>query len=859
MKRLLVILSSLCVSTTSIGTVTNFVIQKDNEQKSNNYADPSEKEPEPEPNSGEGQNNDKETIVDLKTVIKNTNFDDLSIDQNDYNKYEKTILEEVKESNPKLLEEEVLIKDFITDSDFKNGTAIIYAKENSKVYFGEVKITFSIYSYEKKDFELSDYFLSMKIGDTKDVFVTNFDGATDEKNYPNNFEYDTNYFKVGYDSVRKAITISSLDNITTPPQESLKIIVRSNDKRAGNKKVISVKLLAKAKNFQLATNSISLDAIADQTVSIKITNWDDLIDSSNRPTNDKISYDKTGFVSAKVDINNKSIVFKATGNLTDKIKVTIKSLNHSEEVIVSLIRPKKVAVLEKTKIVMTTNSYEYIKVLNYDELDKQNELPDQFSYELENAVYVSFDTSNKSIQIKAKNILTKNTEIKVWSKSNPTFKQTITLTIEAENVPFKLKETNIRSQVYSTNYVQISNYPLLFDDPKNLPSKFEYDKNYADISLDIERNSIKIVTKGLECYRLEVKISSQVTSEKLYLTVYAPEIQFEIEEVKDMDSGSNQIIKVKNADSLVHKNNYPSKFTFSEDGIVDASFDITSGSIVIKSLSFNIFKRDLSMTIKSESGIFSKTVVFSVIKKQELDGMINNLGNLSDKEDETLIENFYQKNKNLGFDREIFDGLEVTNKSYKGANLSAKSDLAKKWFSNSVYVDYYVPIKNNHDSTTDWKDDPDFSNRDKATNTVSQSDSKTLDIKLSDLKQIYTKVIINLELEYKWTNEYTGKWYNNIRGNEKKNVTLKYDINNLSNELFEKIDKTYMDGGVKDEVLFFFYIGVSYSESNENKTTYRIDFKTTAQTDRYYASWASVNKILAVSKINLTSVEFEKI
>ncbi|QBQ07392.1 hypothetical protein SGLAD_v1c01930 [Spiroplasma gladiatoris] len=878
MKYLLVLLSSLSVITSSAGIAsisilnnkdtTNKDKNQKNEPNTNEPNDPNTNEPNTnEPNEPNTNEPSKPTKKSLTEDVKITNIQEIHFnwEPDDTVTRNRKILENLYKLNVKLNISQVKIDNFVDDD--KNGSFLLTVIEDSSYYEQEsINITYQKFVYNPVEFELSDYEISLYPDENKSVSIINYSEDWPDELLPEIFNYNTNYLNVEFIKENHTIRIKSIIGDGNPPNDGVDITVKSNDRKC--LKTIHVTLKAKKVNFKLDKNGVSLKGIKGQQAIINVLNYNEIINKDDLPT--EFDYDGNGSIKVNYEEPGK-IVITTTGVIfEEQITLIAKSKSNTSSIIsVNLLYDVVSPTYDKTNINMEINSVAYINITNYNKLLVNKNLPKNLV--VSDSSSFSAILEGSKIKITSKDKVSYGT-LTIWTDAlTSSYAETILVNVQAPSVKFQIKDNiNISMNVFEETTIDVLNWKELYNADKNIPSSFK-DSNGDDINksgklaIYYKRDEGKIHIKAMDkaVYNFGIWISSNYiennkTYEKLVkVSINIPDVTFDVESPKDMLVNSQQTIKIKNFSSLIHENNYPSEFSYSVNGVIKAELSLDKQAIVIYSIDGR-YCENFELTIYSKNKKHSTKFKFDVIKKFNLNDLNKSLGNMSDREDNSIRDKFYDINKNLGLSKEIFDGIEISNKTYLGATLEAKTSLSKKWFLNSVQVEYYFPIKNNHDVTTDWNPD-DYSNKNQAKNTAKVNDTRTVDISLSDLQRVYSKVKINVDIEYKWTNEYTGKWENNIRGSKSENLTLEYDIKDIDKTQFAYRDETFNDGKVKNEVLFYFYIAIKYSSTENVKTNYKIDLETVAQMDRYNTSWYDAYKLLAVSKISLKNVEFEKV
>ncbi|QGS51615.1 hypothetical protein [Spiroplasma tabanidicola] len=865
MKNLLALLSSLSIGISSVGSAVNYVVDdnvpsKNNDNSELNNADQTDNS-ESKPNTDDNKNKDKR--IDLEKVIKRTQLDQVKINNED--NASELVLNAIVNINPSLDKNEVTIQDYATNSSHDKGTATIVANEDSKKYKGLVDINFSIFHYSKDNFLLEKNNVEMRMGETQQIKVVNFNKDENsnyyewaKENWPEKFVYNPIYIKIEFNSEQGTIDITAKDDIKEPPASEQRVIVMSNDKRPGNQQEIKVQIFAKSMDFNLAKTSVDLKAQSGQTTSILVTNWDDLIEDSNRPDNEHFSYSAPALISARVDYSRKSVIIEATGNIAKSVVLTVGSRNRTVDVTVNLIYPEKQAVFETTSITMTTNSTKNINIVNYDDLRVDENMPSQFSINHPNAVKVSLDKVTKSLKFEAQNVVMNNVEISVWSKNLPNNKQVIKVNITPEDKPFHLDKDSVNLKVYETTEVNISNMPEIQDGDRNIPSKIQFDASIVNAFYNRQKRAIIITAKDKAVSNYVIKATSLMGhTEEIRVNISVPQVNFVLSPIKDMNAGETQIIDVTNYGSLIHEDNYPVNFSFNVNGIVDARYDKNNHKIYIESKSVYKFKRGLVMTVKSKNNKYSQDYTFDVIKRFDLNNFVyKNLGEFGNKDASTITDAFYNKNKNnITLEKEIYDGLIAYDISYSRAKIKANSALAQKWLYGEANVNFKVPLKETFNVETDYTDAYGHKNDDTSERTTFATG--TANTSLDNLRRDFSKIKVNLLLDYNWTREYTPPisqscWLEN----KNKNISSNFSLYNTSETLVHN-DGEKWDDLSTNEVKIYFYVWIEWSDNGNNTSSYKINIKTLAYINRTNLSWRdfAIN-IAARSKIKLLNVEF---
>ncbi|QGS51642.1 hypothetical protein [Spiroplasma tabanidicola] len=699
-------------------------------------------------------------------------------------------------------------------------------KVSSKIGHFE-NINYSI-TAPKADFRLKTHDAKLQYNSEVRIQVENINelyGA--EKNLPSEFSgYDKDAINVSYDNVKNEVVIVAKQKEVA----SGTILVKS---KTGHSEEISYSVSIPNVDFKLEAKEINLKY--NEKTTLKVTNINDLYGASkNLPT--KFSGYDTSAIDVSYDSKNNQVVIVSKQKEVANGQIIIESESGArKEVKFTVSIPNVDFKLEKTNVVLQAKTKTTIDVTNVNELyDAYKNLPTEFSGYDTNAVSVRYNRKNAQIVIEAKSKEVTNGIITVRSKEGNV--ETITYSITIPKVDFKLDTTSINLEVYKSTRIKVTNVNDLYDSDKNLPTEFSgYNKDAIDVSYDRSVNEIVIVAKDQSVNNGSITVRSKNGSvQSITYSITIPQVDFKLGSVSQMNAGDTQEIDVTNGSSLVHSDNYPSVFEFSKNGVVSASYDSVRHKIIVKSLSKDIFCRTLEMTIKSKNGRVSKTVKFDVIKQFDLSTLNGDLGKF-DKFDATAMKNkFYELNKNIGFNKDIFDGLEIYEQGKDSAKIRAQSDLAKKWFKNSLDISYKIPpeplVYNMNDSyDAKWtKDSSTVGSIKRIEDYGGVSFFKSLGKQVSSIKQEYTKMKLTFTVEAKWSKPYKGSvnWDDsNSHYESSEKYELELPIENLNNgnktQIF-KIEKSYTESnGIKDVAIFTIYITLNVTGGRINGIIYQ--------------------------------------
>ncbi|QGS51508.1 hypothetical protein [Spiroplasma tabanidicola] len=814
MKYLLSILSSLSISTTVVGATTISLLQTNtsNKDKNNNNIEnqnsddqnKEKEEPKPEPKK-----------LDLNEVIKINKVDNLKII---YDKsVEDLLLTAIAALNPSLQMDQVEIHDLNTDI----GSASVVAKDDSKLYSGYADISFSVYKYNKVNFVLEkDNVELAPSGPTQQqlIKVTNYSiDNWDNLNYPEVFGYDKTYLTVSFDNKAGTIVLKAVGNYKKPPVSDLIVTVKSNDLRPDNEKIIKVKLKVEKVDFELDKNDIKLN-IMDQTEQvINVKNYDQLIDDVNRPNKIQIN---SKDVEARFSDDHRKIYIKSTGVYGENAEVKVSSPWHVEVIKVTLYYNSINAQYDRKTLEMLVNSTEYVNITNFDTLKIEKNMPYRIQSSNEKAITAYLDRVNKRIVINSHDLVDENVVLTIRSDNLNNYPDYIYVKVKAKDAPFKLDRKNVSMKVYETTSIKITNPDEVRDSPRNIPSKFIYTKDYAKIWYDKENRQIQIQAFDKTVTNLTVTISSEMGySMSISLTIIIPQVKFKLEKPKDMYVGQTQEVNVTNFYELVHENNYPVRFEYSKQGVIEASFNSSSKKVVIRSISQNVFCRNFSLTVISKDGKYRETYQFDVIKQFSLSSLNTNLGNLSDRNTTNIANTLYNLNYNIGLDKEVFQSLSIGDNTYTRATLYNNSYLSKKWFTgDSIYVYYSVPLKDSPNFNSGWTPEA-VSNKNKVETKISNTYYKDFDIPLDKLRRDFKEVKLTFYTKYEWSKEYigTGSFGNNIEHHSEETIAVNYNVNyNHSAQAFKNGVSDFQSGNTWIEIRADFYAAVRFENYNSN-------------------------------------------
>ncbi|QGS52045.1 hypothetical protein [Spiroplasma tabanidicola] len=706
-------------------------------------------------------------------------------------------------------------------------------------------------------FKLDNKNITMEYKETKRIKVTNLDEIYNaDKNKPNQFlGYDNNAIDVIYDNKTNEIVITAKEKEVI----NGKITVQSV---SGHIDEINYSVSIPNVEFKLEEKLISIDYYKETR--LKVINLDQIyrveknlpkiFDYDNSVL--KLSYDSSSneiVIKAKnKEVNNGSFIVRSQSGFS-------KTINYSVSI------PNVPFKLETNSVSLGVEQEKRIKITNHNDLygAAKNFPTSQGLKYNKNVLDVSYDSKNFEIVIKTKKQEASG-QIIVESDNHTEY---INYNVTVQRVDFELDTNNVSLDVYKEARIKILNKDKLYSySDKNLPLKYSgYNTDEINVSYDRNLNEIVIKAKGLKTQNKKLIISSQNGTQKtVTYNINVPRVDFDLGNVSNMSVGSSQSIDVKNWYSLLHSDNYPLSFSYSKNGIVSAKYDQYSHKIIIDSLSNNAFCRNFKLTVKSVNGTF-KELVFDVVKQQDLNSTTKNLDYLNDLESNTIKEAFFNKNSEYGLDMNDFKGFGVKDITENSAIIYANDDITRRWFYGEAKVNYLSPKVVNYDIDTGWSE-LSYSNRnaDNKEVKISVSNGK-FDMSYDEFMNTYKSMEISYSIYYKYTSEYTGKWENNIKEEKREDKSITLDIKNYSNlKLVDEIDKTFIDDGDKDVVLFNFYMSSSFIKGSTSwwaiptKDEYSFEFRATVHTDRPTASFFSANKVAALVGMKLNYIKFKR-
>ncbi|QBQ07389.1 hypothetical protein SGLAD_v1c01900 [Spiroplasma gladiatoris] len=849
MKKLLKFLMSFALSTTVIGETTIYFIDKDKNNVSNNDQN----------GAPDGDNSETNGVKDLRKVIKQRVFKDLK------NPTEINILTIISPYIPSLMMSDIELKDFKMNEDNNSGSFGLKAKNDSTLYYGEVKnIVFTVYKYVHEDFELEKYEISIRPKEYGEIKVKNLSSLGDyPENLPTVFTgYDEKYIDVSFDNEKKVIKIAGRGLIY---KEDIKVTVQSEDKLFS--KEITVKIKPFKFNFILAKEEVNMRV--NDTETIAVTNWSELGDEQNQP--DEVVVNEKNVVDAEIVKNGNygaNLVIRSKGvKLFDNVlelKVYSKDKDYYVKVYVNFtttIDNTPTFGFEKANFNMLVESELKIRVqkMNTDEYK-----PKKVSSKSGNLKFLNYSEDETSefgyLTFKAGNINEENIKVEVSSEKNIK-PQEIYFNIKPKKMDFKLSTTTIDMKINKEATINVTNFDELLEE-NNYPSKFENassENNYENyLNIKLDRSKKAIVIKAKESPKKDIQI--EVRSENgfkalLNIGISVDYVPFNLERPTDMLALGEQKLKIKNFSSLKHKDNYPSIFSFNKDmkGKIDVKLDENEGCIIINSLK-DEYETNLILEIKSNTGNSSK-YKFNVIKPIKLEDMQNFGGHVSENSIGEILLAF--KNANLGYlhiDSSEWNLLNVSDITYNSAKISTSS--SNKWLVGGPIIFNFSSDYELSDVEFQTQLADEYSSHSESNTSWDNSKDILLPKKLSELKTEFEK----LELEFNSYTAITNSQYNppsNDSDFDKKQEKVKISIklgSDLEDQIISKSESTFeIDSDLTGIVLASNTYSIKF---NENSISIKLVSRAYAY--RKGGNWGATKRVAAQAQVGLLSAKLTK-